>query len=148
MISCESIRKTIKPCGWSSQEVYAELCQHWSWCADPGSTVPKGGWNGKWAWGTWEPVGDWSQPDCQSEEEHMWCIPSETSPEDINEKLLPLSQMGSRLLAPSLGTALFYGVQLNHCGSCSSHTSTGEMSRQDSLVLQPLALILLSSCLK
>lgn len=78
----------------------------------------------------------------------MWCIPLETSPEDMNEKLLPLSQMGSRLLALSLGTALFYGVQLNHYGSHSSHTSKGEDEQERQPCPQPLACILSSSCLK
>lgn len=78
----------------------------------------------------------------------MWCIPLETSPEDMNEKLLPLSQMGSRLLAPSLETALFYGVHLNHYGSHSSCTSKGEIRGKDNLILQPLAFVLLSSYLK
>lgn len=32
------------------------------------------------------------------------------SPEEINEKLFPLSQTESRFLAPSLGTALFKGI--------------------------------------
>lgn len=93
---------------------------------------------------------EWLEPTrlCQSEEEHMWCIPLETPPGNMNEKLLPLRQMGSRLLALSLGTALFHGVRLNHYGSHSSHTSKGEISRKDNLVLQPLALILLSSWLK
>lgn len=59
-------------------------------------------------------MGDQSQPDCVSLRENTHgAFHQKPSPEEMNEKLLPLGQMDSRLLAPFVGTTLLYRVQLH-----------------------------------